>query len=247
MKNFGIMIAAAMVALTAMSARAQEAEGDGSPLTFDLGVATNDIWRGGNCAGLSFMGDAEFAAGGFSAGIAGISAIGKDDYTEIDLYASYSIGGVFVSLSDYTWTQDKFEFFGPYKTYHYLELGVGYDFSEKTDLPLSISYNVMLAGANRKADDSQGHSSYIEISYAPSLECGLDLGFTVGAAIENEESLMYTRKDGFNFAELKFEMSKTYNLKNFCTVTPSAAVICNPTGLGEHGEVYFVGGVSFGF
>ncbi|MBO4770986.1 MAG: hypothetical protein J5595_00455 [Bacteroidales bacterium] len=247
MKNFGIMIAAAMVALTAMSARAQEAEGDGSPLTFDLGVATNDIWRGGNCAGLSFMGDAEFAAGGFSAGIAGNSAIVKDDYTEIDLYASYSVGGAFLSLTDYTWTQDKFEFFGPYKTYHYLELGVGYDFSEKTDLPLSISYNVMLAGANRKADDSQGHSSYIEISYAPSLECGLDLGFTVGAAIENEESLMYTRKDGFNFAELKFEMSKTYNLKNFCTVTPSAAVICNPTGLGEHGEVYFVGGVSFGF
>ena len=77
------MIAAAMVALTAMSARAQEAEGDGSPLTFDLGVATNDIWRGGNCAGLSFVGDAEFAAGGFSAGIAGISAIGKDDYTEM--------------------------------------------------------------------------------------------------------------------------------------------------------------------
>jgi len=245
MKIFGVLIAMMMVAV---GAKAQEAEGEGgSPLTYNLGIATNDIWRGGNCTGLSFMGGADFSAGGFSAGAAAITAIGKDDYVELDWYASYSVGGAYVMLTDYSWTQDKFEYFGPYKTYHYLELGVGYDFSEKTDLPLSIGYNLMLAGANRKADDSQAHSSYIEICYAPSLECGLDLGFTVGAAIENEEALMYTRKDGFNFAELKFEMSKTYNLKDFCTVTPSAAVICNPTGLGTHGEAYFVGSVSFAF
>lgn len=236
--------------MTAMSAKAQETEDDGgSPLTFDLGVITNDIWRGGNCAGLSFAGEAGFTAGGFSAGFAAVSAIGKDDYTELDAYASYSISGAFVSLTDYSWTQDKFEYFGPYKSYHYLELGVGYDFSEKTDLPLSVSYNVMLAGVNQKADGKQANASYIEICYAPSLACGLDLAFTVGAAIEDKESasLMYTRKDGFNFAELKMEMSKTYNLKNFCTVTPSAAIICNPTGTGTHGEAYFVGGVSFGF
>lgn len=128
MKSFGIMVAAMLMATGAM---AQETEGDGCPFTFDAGLFTNDIWRGGNCAGLSFMGDAEFSAGGFTAGVAAISAIGKDDYTELDFYASYSIGGAFLSLTDYSWTQDKFEYFGPYKTYHYLELGAGYDFSEK--------------------------------------------------------------------------------------------------------------------
>ena len=77
MKIFGVLIAMMMVAV---GAKAQEAEGEGgSPLTYNLGIATNDIWRGGNCTGLSFMGGADFSAGGFSAGAAAITAIGKDD------------------------------------------------------------------------------------------------------------------------------------------------------------------------
>ncbi|MBQ3657344.1 MAG: hypothetical protein II956_10950 [Bacteroidales bacterium] len=245
MKKLGILTAILMIAT---GVNAQEEEAEASPLTFSLGVSSNAVWRGGLVCGLNSSGSVDFSAGGFSAGVEAISAVGKDDYTEFDLYAAYSISGAFVSVYDYCWTQDKFEYFGPYKDYHYLELGLGYDFAELTDVPLSVSFNMMLAGANKKINGDQAHSSYIEICYAPSLSNGLDLAFTVGAAIENKDAeLMYTKNDGFNFAELKAEISKTYNLKNFCTVTPSAAIIFNPTGTEYHGQSYFVGGVSFGF
>lgn len=243
------LLTALLVVLMSGAANAQEEEG--SPLTYSAGVRSSEIWRGGYVCGLAGEGGIDFSAGGFSAGIASVFAIGKDTYNEFDWYASYSVKGFSLTLNDYCWTQaDGFEYFGPYKENHYLELGVGYDFAECTDLPLSVSYNVMLAGANRKANGDQAHASYLEFCYAPSLECGIDLAFTLGAAIESEEeSAMYTRKDGFNFAVVGLDISKTYNLKNFCTVTPSVSAICNPTGpVGtEHGAMYFTAGVSFGF
>ena len=242
-----VLFTALFAVLFSGTIKAQD-DGEESPLTFSLGVSSGAVWRGALACGLNSSGSVDFSKGGFSAGVEAVNSIGKDDYTEFDLYAAYSISGAFVSLYDYCWTMDKFEYFGPYKDYHYLELGLGYDFSESTDLPLSVSFNMMLAGANRNVDDKQAHSSYIEVSYFPTLNCGLDLALTVGAAIEGKDAgLMYTKKDGFNVAEIKMELSKTYNLKDFCTVTPSAAIICNPTGLEYHGQTFFVGGVSFGF
>ncbi|MCR5455184.1 MAG: hypothetical protein K6F33_09385 [Bacteroidales bacterium] len=242
-----ILTAALLAVLASGAANAQEVEE--SPLTFSAGLRSREVWRGTNLCGLAGEGGIDFSAGGFSAGVVTTFSIGKDDYMEFDWYASYSVKGAFVSLTDYSWTQDQFEYFGPYKNYHYLELGVGYDFAETTDLPLSVSYNMMLAGANKTVDGDQAHASYIELCYAPSLACGIDLACKVAAAIENDETeaLMYTRKDGLNFSLISLELSKTYNLKDFCTVTPAVSAICNPTGLGEHGEMYFAAGLTFGF
>ena len=238
----------AMMAAAVLSAAAQEEETVDSPLTFETNLNSNALWRGTHVTGLSAEGIINYSVAGFSAGVDAISTIGKDDYNELDFYISYQFKGAFVSLTDYSWTMDKFEYFGPYKEYHFLELGVGYDFSEITDLPLSISYNVMLAGANRTADDKQGYSSYLEIGFTPSLACGIDLDIALGMALEGEESaLMYTKKDGFNVCNAKFGVSKTYNLKNFCTVTPNVNIMCNPTGFGDHGEAYFSAGVGFAF
>ena len=238
----------AMMAAMILSAAAQEEEAVESPLTFETKFNSSALWRGTHVTGLSAEGVINYSIAGFSAGVDAISAIGKDDYNEFDLYIGYQFKGAFVTLTDYSWTMDKFEYFGPYKEYHFLELGVGYDFSEITDLPLSVSYNVMLAGANRTADDKQAYSSYVEVCFAPSLACGIDMEIAVGAAIEGEESaLMYTKKDGFNVCNAKFGLSKTYNLKDFCTVTPNVTVMCNPTGFENHGTVNFAAGVGFAF
>ena len=248
MKKRIFLIASLLLGFTA--AEAQETEEE-SPLTFSAGVRSSETWRGGYLCSMAGEGGMDFSASGFSAGVTAVYALESNAYNEIDFYAGYSIKGVSLTLTDYCWTQPDagFEYFGKYKNFHYLELGLGYDFSELTDLPLSVSYNIMLAGANLKANgEDQAHSSYLELCYAPSLKCGIDLAFTVGAAIEGKEAmLMYTKKDGFNFAELKLDLSKTYNLKDFCTVTPSVTLMCNPTGVGDHGQAYFGAGVSFGF
>lgn len=172
MKKRVILIASLLLGFTA--AEAQEIEEE-SPLTFSAGVRSGETWRGTYVCTFAGEGGMDFSKGGFSTGVAAVFGLESGGYNEIDLYASYSVKGAFLSLSDYSWTQDKFEYFGPYKNYHYLELGLGYDFSELTDLPLSVAYNVMLAGANQKADEKQAHASYLEVTYAPSLECGLDL------------------------------------------------------------------------
>ena len=190
------IILTAIMAAAVLSAVAQEEEAAESPLSFETNVNSSALWRGAYVTGLSAEGIINYSVAGFSAGVDAISAIGKDDYKEFDLYIGYQFKGAFVTLTDYSWTMDKFEYFGPYKEYHFLELGVGYDFSEITDLPLSVSYNVMLAGANRTADGKQAYSSYIEVGFAPSLACGIDLDIALGMALEGEESaLMYTKKD----------------------------------------------------
>lgn len=239
----------AIMAAVVLSAAAQEEEAvEESPLSFETNLNSSILWRGAYITGLSAEGVINYSVAGFSAGVDAISAIGKDDYHEFDLYIGYQFKGAFVTLTDYSWTMDKFEYFGPYKEYHFLELGVGFDFSEITDLPLALSYNVMLAGANRTIEDKQAYSSYLEVSYTPSLACGIDMEIALGAALESEEStLMYTKKDGFNICNAKFGLSKTYNLKDFCTVTPNVNVVCNPTGFEDHGTVNFAAGVSFAF
>ena len=76
----------AILAAAVLSAVAQEEETAESPLTFETKVNSSALWRGAYVTGLSAEGIINYSVAGFSAGVDAISAIGKDDYNEFDLY-----------------------------------------------------------------------------------------------------------------------------------------------------------------
>lgn len=242
-----------MMVMAFGSAKAQDetpAEEPGSNLSVTVDFTTKALWRGGYCGGPSIQPGIEYSIGGFSVSTWNSSEInmGQGGFEEIDFALGYSIGGASILLSDYCWNNayGNFEYFGPYKENHFLELGLGYDFGELTSLPLAVSVNMMLAGANRNFSDEAAHSTYVDLVYSPSCG-GFDFAFTLGAAIENEESLMYSKKDGFNIVNIDCAVSKSFPLKSFATITPRAELMCNPVGFDKHGEVYFVAGLGIAF
>ncbi|MBO4372987.1 MAG: hypothetical protein J5826_08665, partial [Bacteroidales bacterium] len=83
MKKF---IFSALMAAMVLSANAQEEETVESPLSFSTNFYSSALWRGSYVTGLSAEGVINYSIAGFSAGVDAISAIGKDDYTEFDLY-----------------------------------------------------------------------------------------------------------------------------------------------------------------
>ncbi len=226
---------------------------------FSTEFVTEDVWRGGFAGSAAFEPEISYTIGGLSIGTWGSSPLnfGQDNYNELDFYVEYAFDfGLSMIVNDYCWTQEyeridgsigeAFDYFGPYKENHYLEAGIAYDWGEVSDVPLSFNVNTMLAGANRKYNGDQGHSTYMELVFAPSLK-KLDMSLTVGAAIENEEALMYSRKDGFNIVNVDFGLSHDFKIKDAATLTVRGHLVCNPTGFDTHGEAYVLGGVAIKF
>ncbi len=253
MKLEKILAAFALVHMTATGVRAQDIEDGGSENGFHFSseFVTEDVWRGGFAGSAAFEPEISYTIGGFSIGTWASSPLnyGNDTYNELDFFIEYAVGGVTLTFSDYCWTNgnDKFEYFGPYKENHLLEASLGYDFGVGNEnVPLSFSVNTIVAGANRKANGDQGFSTYLEAVYAPSLK-KLDMSLTVGAAIENEEAAMYSKKGGFNFVNIDFGLSHDFKLRDVATLTLGANLICNPTGFEEHGEAYVTGSIGISF
>ncbi|MBO7463848.1 MAG: hypothetical protein J6T96_14770 [Bacteroidales bacterium] len=223
---------------------------------FTMDFVTKNVWRGGFVSSAAFEPELSYSIGGLRVGTWAASPfnMNTDPYNELDFFIEYNFGGGFgMQVYDYCWTLEDengnpvFNYFGPYKDNHFLEVGLIYDWSEVCDnLPMSFNINTIVAGANRKANDKQGYTTYMELALEPSLK-NLDMYLAVGAAIEDEESLMFSRKGGFNVVNLDFGLSHDFNIKDVATLSVNGHLICNPTGVVDKGEAYVLGGVSISF
>ena len=256
------IIFAAVLAMCAFAAQAQDKDDDfdfpfenednDNGFHFTTDFVTKNTWRGMNVSDAAFQPELSYSIGGLRIGSWGSTALNSDDkYTELDFFLEYAVGGVSMMVYDYCWTDDngKFDYFGKYKDTHLLEVGLGYDFGEICEnFPVSFNVNTIVAGANRKANDDQAFSTYMEIVYAPSLK-NLDLSFTVGAASEDEDAAMYSRKGGFNIVNIDFGLSHDFKIKDIATITAKADIIFNPTGSAgaEKGEAFITAGVGISF
>ena len=257
------MILAAMLAIGTYAANAQNTDDD-DLLEFEKEAANDNgfhfttdfcskyVWRGSAVCGTALQPEISYSVGGLTIGSWGSNSLNTTDiYQELDFFVEYSAGGASIMVYDYCWTDDNgnFNYFGKYKDTHFLELGLGYDFGEITEnLPLSFNVNTILAGANRKANDDQAYSTYMEITYAPSIK-NIDLSLTVGAASEDEDAAMYSRKGGFNLVNIDLGVSHDFNIKDVATLTAGAHLICNPTGGAgaEKGEMFICAGFGITF
>lgn len=215
-------------------------------LSLSLDLVSTNLWRGSYLAGVSLQPGIGFDIAGFSIGAWGSTDFiyGRDGYSELDFMVGYSNWGVSLLLTDYCWTnaEGNFDYFGKYTDNHFLELSLGFDFGEYFEkVPIYITANTMLYGANYDADNKQAYSTYLEIGYSYAVRKIVDLSLAVGAAIEPEGAGLYSPNSGFSVVNINVGASHDFNIKDICCISVGANVVYNPATE----NIYFGAGVGF--
>lgn len=211
-----LMITASVLLLISFipNVQAQEEESNWST---GLDIYSSYIWRGAKFgSGPAFQPSVEFSTGGFAIGAWGSVNSSTDEALEMDLYASYAVGGLTIGLTDYYFGGDWTE----YKTMHYLEPSLSYSVGG-----FSLSgYYMFLAGTEASEDmeetsfGSEG-DMYFEAGYSfPNVD------FKLGAG-----NGQYTTDGDFGICNLSVGTSKEVKLTESFSLPVSGAVILNPS------------------
>jgi hypothetical protein len=149
--------------------RAQEEESKVKPkIGFDL--VSNYVWRGTDPGPTQphFQPTVAVTIGNLEIGAWGSTSF-SGDYTEADLYATYTAGPVTLGLYDYCWTATDVEWkyfdYSKKTTPHIYEATLGY---KGKNVPISLTAGLMFYGADKKATDptKNNYSSYFEVGYS---------------------------------------------------------------------------------
>lgn len=206
-------------------------------------VESRYIWRGQPLGGTvpSFHPSMSFEYKGLEVGAWGAYSFSKNPSQELDLYVSYTFWKEMftVIVTDYCFPGETFEtrYFNYHNatTPHVFEAGVSFNGTE--DVPVAASLYTNFFGADaKKANGKNLFSTYIELSYNPSIEkLGVDLSLFCGAAIngqqyfiDNEEILGFYGNKGFSVVNVGFSASKSLTIKDKVEIPISTKLIFNP-------------------
>ncbi len=206
-----------------------------------LDIYSSYIWRGAKFgSGPAFQPSVEFSTGGFAIGAWGSVASSTDEGFEMDLYTSYSVGGLTIGLTDYYFGGDWTE----YKTMHYLEPSLSYAVGG-----FSISaYYMFLAGSDAMAGTA-GSPAMVNLTtgaITPAVEgmdaveasdfgSSADLYFEAGYSFSSVDLTLgagngqYTVDGEFNICNIGVGTSKEVKLTESFSLPVSGAVILNPS------------------
>jgi hypothetical protein len=180
MKNKYIFVAFITLAcFTNLPVNAQTSE-QASPFKVTADLVSHFVWRGSMATGSptpNFQPTLAFVKGNFEIGVWGSTDL-IGDYKEVDSYVSLIAGYFKLAFTDY-WNFGRANYFN-YKnseTGHRLEGTIGFTCAEA--IPISVTWNTMFYGLDKKSDDStkQAYSTYIELGYSRG-STSFFLGFT---------------------------------------------------------------------
>ncbi|MBN2612046.1 MAG: hypothetical protein JXB00_10865 [Bacteroidales bacterium] len=139
------------------SVDAQEEE-SASPFSIGADVVSNYVWRGTKFGGPSIQPGIELGLGNFAIGAWGSFSLNGFDIAENDLYLSYSIGDLGLTVTDYYYQGPLFDFSDSTGS-HALEISASYSIK---GLNLTAGYVVNEAGGAASA----GGDIYVELGYS---------------------------------------------------------------------------------
>lgn len=226
-----LSFAAVAVAIPSAHLFAQEAEAPASEpeslWSFSAGadLVSSYLWRGQYNAGASFQ-----PSVGVSCGPVSLGAWGSSDFSgenkEVDLSLSFAKGGFSVALTDYFYPgQGGFFEWDEDKTCHQLELALGYDFGEKTNVPISLLWGTMLAGDDLASDGDRQFSSYFEVAYTFPVKM---VNVEVAAGFTPFDSFYQVDTDGFNMVNLSVKGSYDIKFTDAFSLPVFAQFVLNP-------------------
>ena len=240
MKKLLTSILAIAATACSMQAMAQDEEG-GFEFGASLDYQTRYLWRGSVSCNGNMQADVNASFGGFFADVWGMTDFKKGSYSEIDITLGYSYSAFSLSLTAYCWTSESFDettfesksefkYFDKYKETHYLELGLGVDFSEWFEnVGLAFSANTMIAGASRNEDDKNTFSTFLGLDYEYGLlDDALTLGAGVGSSIENSGDWNFYSEDGFKVIDLHLNAGYDFSINDMFSIGLNAMFMYNP-------------------
>lgn len=236
------IIYAAFVAVGLLTASVASAQDNEKGVNVKVGAdfVSSYIWRGSFNANASVQPTLGMSVGGFSLTAWGSADLTGYDYKEVDLTAAYSVKGFTVSLVDYYWTPSSDRYSRKYFHFgadspHMVEVGAAYTFGEA--FPLTIAWNTMLFGADKKTDGKQEYSTYAEVSYPFSVK-SVDMTAAVGFTPWASGSIYGT--EGFAVCNVMLGGQKAIKFSDKFSLPVFARIIWNPA----KEDVNFVGGFS---
>lgn len=216
-----IIIMAMMIA-TGISAMAQNKV----EATISTDVVSQYIWRGQDLGNVSLQPTLGVSYKGFSLSAWGNVGLSEPaDTKELDLTASYSIGGFNIGITDY-WLNEgldprnRYFKYQAHETNHVFEANIGYDFGFAS----LQAYTNFAGNDGLSKHGHRAYSSYVEVA-APFHLIGVDWKATAGAVPYATTSYGTT---GFAVTNLSLSVSKAIAITQKFSVPVFASVISNP-------------------
>jgi hypothetical protein len=240
--RFLIFVIVFSFCLPAKSIDAQTGEKTTSfKVTADL-VSTY-VWRGSLATGSptpNFQPTLAYIIGNLEVGVWGSTDfIGS--YKELDPYIFFTAGKIKLGFTDYNWNFFQADYFN-YKnseTGHRLEGSVGFTGTEA--FPLSLTWNTMLYGLDKKSDDStkQAFSTYIELGYTRGV-ASFFMGITPWAGYYNNYGITTfdqgAAKKTFSVVNVGASVSKSLNFSEFYSLPVKATLVVNPSATNSRND-----------
>jgi hypothetical protein len=207
-----------------------------SPFKITADIVSHYVWRGSMATGSptpNFQPTLAFTKGKFEIGVWGSTDfIGS--YKEIDPYISLTSGQLKFAVTDYCWNFDQANYFN-YKnseTGHRLEGTIG--FTGPNFLPISIIWNTLFYGLDKKSNNStkQAYSTYIELGYSKG-PASFFFGFTPWASYYNNYGTTAfdpeAAKKSFSVVNIGASLSKGLKITETYSLPVKVTLVINPS------------------
>lgn len=198
-------------------------EGSGVGLTVSADVVSQYVWRGLECGSASLQPTLGLDYKGFSVSAWGsVGLVDTNDAKELDLTASYTIGGLNLGITDYWFNspEERYFLYDAHKTSHVFEANIGYDFG-----PIAIQWFTNFAGNDGvNKDGDRAYSSYAELS-VPFTFASVDWSAAVGTVPYATTSY---GTDGFAVTNLSLKATKDIKVTDSFSIPIFGQIAANP-------------------
>lgn len=231
----------AVLSLQVATAVAQDADTStvkSSDLSLSLEIKSRHAWRGGlTTRSWNMQPTIEYSGiKNLTLGAWGCYTV-NNEYAEVDLYASYSLGNFNITLYDYfnpmpTEDSKNHHFFNFDKnvTGHLIDATVDYTFSS---IPLKLMASTIVYGCDLNNSGKNNYSTYFEASYEHKFSSGQTISYFVGGT--PHKSMYYNNA---NVVNLGFKLSQDVMIGSYA-LPVNGSIVVNPA----RGNIYFIVGV----
>jgi hypothetical protein len=224
-----------------------------SPFKATADLVSTFVWRGSMATESptpNFQPTLAFMKGNFEIGFWG-SIDFAGSYKEVDPYISVTARHLKFVFTDYNWNLGKTNYFN-YKnsqTGHRFEGAIGFTGTE--NIPLSISWNTMIYGLDKKLSDStkQAFSTYIELGYSRSA-ANFFLGFTPWSGFYNNYGITAfdegAGKKTFSIVNIGATVTKALKISETFSLQLKATLVINPSATYSRNDfIHLIFGITF--
>ena len=254
MKNRYILPVAfiTLACFTNLRSEAQTSE-QASPFKVTADLVSQYVWRGSMATSSptpNFQPTLAFTSGYFEIGVWGSTDF-VGSYKEIDTYVLVTKGLIKFGITDYNWNFDRADYFDfrNSKTGHRIEGTIG--FTGTGTFPVSVTWNTMLYGFDKKSDDStkQAYSTYIELNYAKG-PVSIFLGFTPWAGYYNNSGVTAFNagadKKSFSIVNIGASVTKSLKITETFSLPLKVMLVFNPSATYSRNDfAHLVFGLTF--